>query len=179
MARCSICYTVIREDAEASTACPECHQDYHRSCWTEIGGCATYGCKQAAVAQKPAVPVVVGAGWGDTKQCPSCGQHISSSLLVCMCGARFPWADPMTNAEYVRWRDDQAALKSARTLLIWLFILSMLVVTSPVTGPIAGIYAFAKRKRLAGSGGPYLAMGYGSAALGVLYGVLIAVASLG
>ena len=35
MARCSICYTVIAQD-EAATACPDCTQDYHQSCWDEI-----------------------------------------------------------------------------------------------------------------------------------------------
>src|SRR2546423_5602010 len=128
MARCSICYTMIRDDAEAATACPECHTDYHDSCWKEIGGCGTYGCKQAAVAHKPPVPVVVGQGWGDTKPCPSCNSQISSSLLVCSCGARFPWADPMTPAEFNDWRGRQQSLSSARSLLIWMFILSLTVV---------------------------------------------------
>src|SRR5262249_44266427 len=63
MARCSICYTVIKE-SEAHTACPDCQTDYHSTCWKEIGGCGTYGCKKAAVAEKPAVPVLVGQGWG-------------------------------------------------------------------------------------------------------------------
>src|SRR5438874_11453912 len=133
MARCSICYTMIRDDAEAATACPECHTDYHQTCWNEIGGCGTYGCKQAAVAQKPPVPVVVGAGWGDTKPCPNCGSNISSSLLVCTCGARFPWADPMTIVDFNEWRDEQRALAGSRTLLTWLFIISLFVITAPVT----------------------------------------------
>ena len=99
MARCSICYTVLA-DGEAVTSCTECHTDYHQSCWTEIGGCGSYGCKQAAVAQKPPLPVLVGAGWGDSKPCPACGNQIGASLLVCGCGARFPWADPISRDEY-------------------------------------------------------------------------------
>jgi hypothetical protein len=178
MARCSICYTMIK-DAEAKVTCPECTQDYHHTCWTEIGGCGTYGCKQAAVAQKPPVPVLVGQGWGDTKECPSCRVQIGSSLLVCGCGARFPWADPMTATDYLQWTGDQQALASARTLLIWMFILSLLVVISPVTGAIGGIFAFVKRKKLAGSGGPYLAMGYGSAAIGAIFTLLIILVSVG
>jgi Prokaryotic RING finger family 1 len=178
MARCSICYTVLRED-EPITGCPECRQDYHKTCWDEIGGCGTYGCKQAAVAQKPPPPVLVGAGWGDTKPCPSCGQHINSSLLVCRCGARFPWADPMTTQDYQLWRADQDALAGYRKLLIFLFILSLIAITAPLAGLIAGVFAFVKRKRLAGANGTYLAMGYGSAALGVLYSILIAAAAMG
>lgn len=178
MARCSICYTVLRE-GEPVTGCPECRQDYHKTCWDEIGGCGTYGCKHAAVAQKPPPPVLVGAGWGDTKPCPWCAEQIGSSLLVCRCGARFPWADPMTVEEYQRWVEEQRAVAGARKVLILMFVLSLIVVTSPVAGPIAGLYAFVQRKRLAGANGTYLAMGYGSAALGVLFTALILAAALG
>lgn len=178
MARCSICYTVIGQ-SEAPHQCPECKTDYHDSCWTEIGGCGTYGCKQAAVAQKPPPPVTVGQGWGDTKPCPSCNNQISSSLLVCTCGAKFPWADPMTNAEYRGWMDKQDSIKTARTALIWMFVFSLFGFTAPVVGPLAGVYAVMKRKLLAGTGGTYLAMGYGSAAIGAIYITLIVATKLG
>jgi hypothetical protein len=178
MSRCSICYTVIAQE-EPVTACPDCQQDYHKLCWDEIGGCGSYGCKQAAVAQKPPLPVLVGAGWGDTKPCPSCGQQISSSLLVCTCRARFPWADPMTQEDYRSWLDKEAALARARQLLIVLFLLSLVGLTAPLAGAIAGLYAWRKRKLLAGAGGTYLAMGYGSAAMAMIYTLLIAVCALG
>jgi hypothetical protein len=178
MARCSICYTVLSA-GEPVTACPECKTDYHKSCWDEIGGCGSYGCKQAAVAQKPPVPVLVGSGWGDTKPCPACTRQISSSLLVCSCGARFPWADPMTPAEYQSAIMAERAVKSARTALIWMFLFSLIGITAPLAGPVAGIYAFRKRHQLAGTGGTYLAMGYGSAAIGALYSLLIVIIALG
>lgn len=178
MARCSICYTVMA-DGEPVTACPECQQGYHTSCWNEIGGCGSYGCKQAAVAQKPPLPVLVGAGWGDTKDCPRCGQAIGASLLVCRCGAKFPWADPMSITDYADWTDQQAAISRARTVLAVLFIFSLIGVTAPVAGPIAGIYAWLRRAKLRGTGGTYLAMGYGSAAMGAVYAILIVVIALG
>jgi len=177
MARCSICYTVIGE-REPVTACPECRQDYHAMCWDEIGGCGTYGCERAKVAEKPPLPVLVGAGWGDEKPCPACDRPIGSSLLVCQCGARFPWADPMTAEDYQRWVGDRDRIASARRFLIVLFILSLAVVTAPVTGPVAGIYAFARRRELAGESGTYLAMGYGSAALGAAAAALVLVTLL-
>lgn len=178
MARCSICYTVVSQ-GEPVTACPECQTDYHKTCWDEIGGCGSYGCKQAAVAQKPPLPVLVGAGWGDTKECPSCARQIGSSLLVCSCGARFPWADPMTRAEYQSAIASEQAVKGARTALIWMFLLSLIGITAPLVGPIAGIYAWRKRDQLAGTGGTYLAMGYGSAAIGAFYSFLIVLIALG
>jgi hypothetical protein len=167
-ARCSICGTRIRE-AEAVKACPDCRQDYHQSCWDEIGGCATYGCKSAAVGEKPAPPEVVHAGWGDEKVCPVCEDTIASSLLVCPCGARFPWADPMTREELDAWRARERSVESARKVLVALFILSVAGVGAPLCGPFAAYYAHKKRELLAGAHGVYLAMGYGSAALGVAY----------
>jgi hypothetical protein len=178
MTRCSICYTVLSPQ-EPATTCPECQQDYHSSCWTEIGGCGSYGCKQAAVAQKPPVPVLVGQGWGDTKSCPKCGLEIGASLLVCGCGARFPWADPMTRDEYSAWIDKQAGIARSRLVLIVLFICSLIGFLAPVTGPIAGIYAWLRRRRLAETGGTYLAMGYGSAVIGSVYIALIVLTALG
>lgn len=178
MARCSICYTVINQ-SELVTNCPECRSEYHSTCWDEIGGCGTYGCKRAAVAQKPPIPVLVGGGWGDTKTCPSCSLQISASLLVCSCRARFPWADPMTPAEYLEGVAKEQGIASSRKHLIWMFILSLVGVTAPVIGPIAGIYAYRKRTLMAGTGGTYLAMGYGSAAIGAIYTILIVLVALG
>lgn len=178
MARCSICYTILA-DGEAVTTCAECHTDYHQSCWVEIGGCGSYGCKQAAVAQKPPLPVLVGAGWGDSKECPACSNHIGASLLICGCGARFPWADPISRDEYRAIVERERAVAGSRTALIWMFILSLLGLPAPVVGPIAGAYAYRKRTLLAGTGGTYLAMGYGSAALGGCYLLLIAIIALG
>ena len=178
MARCSICYTVIAE-GEAPKTCPDCQVEYHLSCWDEIGGCGSYGCKQAAVAEKPPVPVLVGAGWGDSKECPACARQIGSSLLVCGCGARFPWADPMTRMDYADHVARENEVKTARTALIWMFIFSLVGLTAPVVGPLAGVYAYFKRKALVGTGGTYLAMGYGSAAIGSLYILLIVLINLG
>jgi hypothetical protein len=166
--RCAICGTLVR-DTEEVTSCPECRQDYHAACWDEIGGCATYGCKSAAVAEKPPPPENVGGGWGDEKECPSCGQTIASSLLVCLCGARFPWADPMTREEYSAWRAREESLASSRKVLTALFLMSLAGFLAPLAGPIAGFYAFRQRKKLMGANGVYLAIGYGSAALGVTY----------
>jgi hypothetical protein len=85
----------------------------------------------------------------------------------------------MTPTEYKEWQAEQKALSSARSRLAWMFIGSLAGVTAPVLGTIAGIYAYKKRKKLAGAGGTYLAMGYGSAALAGIYTVIIAVLALG
>jgi hypothetical protein len=168
MARCSICGTLV-QPADATASCPECKQEYHEGCWADLGGCATYGCKAAARAEKAAPPAVVGAGWGDEKECPACDETIASSRLVCVCGAVFPWAEPMTQAEYIEYCAGQEAIASARRVLLTLFVVSLSIFASPLSGPAAGIYAYRTRTELAGAGGVYLAMGYGSAILGVTY----------
>lgn len=171
--RCAICGTRVRESDE-TTACGDCAQRYHAACWSAIRGCATYGCKKAAVAQKAPPPKAVGAGWGDEKACPACQSDIPSSLLVCRsCKATFPWADPMTPGEYEDWKADQLALSKERRVLTFLFVASLTVVASPLAGPSGAIYAWTKRRRMVGTDGVYAAMGYGSALLGVAYVVLV------
>jgi hypothetical protein len=167
VARCSICGTRIRDD-EQPRACPDCDQAYHEGCWDEIGGCATYGCKSAATPEKPP-PEPVHAGWGDEKVCPVCDDSIASSLLVCPCGARFPWADPMTRAELDAWRAREREIQSAQRVLTILLVLSVAGVGAPICGPYAAHYAHARRAMLSGPNGVYLAMGYASAALGAAY----------
>jgi len=178
MARCSICQTLIRNDDEA-TACPECTQDYHRSCWDELGGCATYACGEAAPAEKPLPPASPKTGWGDVKTCPVCKRAIASSLLHCGCGAEFPYADPMSLRAYRGWQEKERKRSGGRMALFWLFLVSLLGLPSPVTGAIAGVVAWRNRRRLAGSGGIYLAMGYGAAALGAVYTLFLLLLLIG
>jgi hypothetical protein len=179
MARCSICYTLI-QPTDPTHPCPECQQQYHETCWSEIGGCGTYGCKSAAVAQKPPVPVLVGSGWGDSKDCPVCHKAISASLLICrVCNSTFPWAEPMTPEEYADWRAGEQQVASAKKILVTLFLFSIAGVTAPLAGPAAGLYAYRKRGLLAGAHGTFLALGVGSAALGACYLVLILLLALG
>ncbi len=168
MSRCSICHSSIQADEE-STSCPVCRNDYHRSCWDELGGCATYGCSEAVEAVKPAPVAVAGQGWGDSKQCPQCEAMIGASLLLCRCGARFPYADPMTPGEYRDWQAHRESVRSLRVLVIVLFFVSLLGVPAPLSGAICGVSAHRNRELLAGADGTYLAMGYGAAALGVVY----------
>lgn len=178
MARCSICHTRIEGDDEV-TRCESCTQEYHASCWTELGGCGTYGCEHAAAAEKPPPPALVGAGWGDNKTCPACSAEIASSLLVCRCGAKFPWADPMSVADYFEWKSEQDELGSSKKLLIAMFLGTLVGVAAPLCGPAAGVYAYRHRERLAGENGTYLAIGYGSAALGAVYCLILLLLAVG
>ena len=134
-----------------------------------MGGCATYGCKAAAVAEKPPPPPSSARGWGDEKTCPECSSKIPSSVLACTCGAKFPWADPMTKDEYREWKTEDELRKSRRTELIVLFVITIFGLPAPLTGTIAGIQAYRSRTLLVGEVGTYLALGYGAATIGVVY----------
>jgi len=166
--RCSICNTQIT-DLDLFFTCTVCDSPYHEICWKEMGGCATYGCKAAAVAEKPPVPTTFARGWGDEKICPACGSKIRSSALGCGCGARFPWADPMDKEDYGEWVHEQALLKGRRVQLIALFVFTIFGLFAPITGALAGIQAYRSRTLLVGEVGTYLALGYGAAVIGAVY----------
>lgn len=178
MTRCSICHTRITE-TDSTQDCPDCHQGYHANCWSEMGGCATYGCKSTPAAVKPAPVMGAGAGWGDSKSCPVCNSSIGSSRLICSCGTKFPYADPMTQAEFQEWRAGQDAVKGSKRLLVGLFVGSIIGVTAPLCGLISGVFGYAKREQLAGEHGTFLALACGSATLGVVYSAVIASLMLG
>jgi hypothetical protein len=175
--RCSICHTRVA-DTDPKEDCPDCQQSYHAGCWTELGGCATYGCKSTPAAEKPAPIANAGGGWGDSKDCPSCAISIGASKLVCACGARFPYADPMTGPEYTLWKEGQAGVKGSKRILTALFIGSIIGVTAPLCGLLSGIFGYKKREQLAGEHGTFLALACGSAALGLVYSLVIVAMAL-
>ncbi len=179
MARCTICHTKIQR-TEAVQECASCQMKYHDGCWNGIGGCATYGCSQAPDAPKAPPAVNTQRGWGDDKGCPNCQARIASSAMFCGCGARFPWADPMTSAEYYEWFEREKARRSARVVILVLFCLSLTGLAAPVVGPIAFFKAQRDHQALTGEGGgPYLALAYGTAAIGLVYILLIVAVILG
>ena len=178
MKRCSICNTQI-SDFDLFFTCTVCDSPYHEICWKEMGGCATYGCKAAAIAEKPPVPTSVSRGWGDEKICPACSSRIPSSVLGCACGARFPWADPMTKEDYDSWVAERGLQKDRRTQLIILFVFTVMGLLAPITGTIAGIQAYRSRTLLVGEVGTYLALGYGAAVIGVVYTLVFLLLSFG
>ena len=75
----------------------------------------------------------------------------------------------MTSEEYRAWIARERAIEVARTNLVILLALSVAGFGAPLCGPFAAYYAHRNRGLLAGAHGVYLAMGYGSAALGAAY----------
>jgi hypothetical protein len=125
------------------------------------------------------VPTSFSRGWGDEKPCPACSSKIPSSVLGCACGARFPWADPMTKADYESWMTEQRQQKSMRTQLVVLFVITIFGLLAPLTGAIAGVQAYRSRTLLVGEVGTYLALGYGAAVIGAVYTIVFLLLSFG
>jgi hypothetical protein len=177
-ARCPTCGTRL-QPTDATQACTDCGQMYHQACWQEVGGCATFGCPQAPVAQKPPTPANVGAGWGDFKTCPSCGAKIGASLLVCSCRAMFPYAAPMSRMDYAKWTEDMRAAKSLKTTITVLFLLSLTGVLAPVLGVASFILARRGRKLLEGADGAFTALAWGNLVVGATYTLVFLLLALG
>jgi hypothetical protein len=177
-ANCPICQTPIAAH-EVSTVCPSCQQVHHKECWDEIGGCAIYGCKsapQTATKTEAATPM---SAWGDTKQCPMCGEQIKAIALKCrFCGTAFDSVDPMTVHDVRSKLEKETGAKSLRTGAIALFIFSVVGVLAPLMLIIGAIWIVMNKKKLRDAGPVYLVLSYASVALSVVYSTMILIFAL-
>ena len=101
---CPICCTKVEENDEAIT-CPDCQIIYHKDCWIDNNGCATYGCPSSGCLAPP--PPKISFGEDNevlqdntehiTKQssesivCPYCQTVLSANTKFCWnCGKDLP-----------------------------------------------------------------------------------------
>jgi hypothetical protein len=171
-ATCPVCQSVVASH-EAVLACPTCDQVHHRDCWTEVGGCATYGCDNAPKSDKIAPAEAPRSAWGDTKKCPACGEKIKSIALRCRyCGTDFETVDPLTLKDLRGQVVKEERLQATRIAVIVLFVLSILGCPAPVLSIVAPCYVFLKRRTIARAGPTYLVMGYSAIGISFLYLIL-------
>lgn len=171
---CPICQTGIQPE-EVCVSCPGCEQTHHRECWSEIGGCGTYGCKEAPALEKPENTVQTPlTAWGDTKKCPACGEEIKSIALRCRyCKTDFESVDPLTVRDLRRQANRDEEVAKLQKSLVAVFIVSLLGCPAPLTLIVSGILVFPNRSRLMKCGPLHIVMGYASFGLSAIYTVLI------
>ena len=124
---CSICLDLIIAGDEI-VSCPFCGLPFHSECWEENRGCSAYGCKGVPDAGEKSSPVTelsVAHVWGETKECPNCGEKIKSQALKCRyCGEIFHTRDAISTMEFEQreYEGDEAA--RIRNIIFLLFFLS-------------------------------------------------------
>ena len=85
----------------------------------------------------------------------------------------------MTQQEFQSWVSEGNKVKFAKRLIVVLFIITLIGLVAPLTGIIAGLFAYTQRERLAGANGTFLAIGFGSAAIGATYGLVMLFLAVG
>lgn len=177
-AACPICQTTI-SSTEPVIVCPACNQLHHRECWIEVAGCGTYGCSQAPSIEKAAPEGPAMSAWGDTKNCPYCGEQIKSIALRCRyCKTDLGTVNPLTAQDVRRRVKHEEAAKGLQVLVIVLFVVSLIGCLAPLVA-IAGLVIYLpKHKELKKLGPTFMVLAYSSLGLSLLYSLLMLVFAL-
>jgi endogenous inhibitor of DNA gyrase (YacG/DUF329 family) len=141
---CLICGHAI-EQGQDIELCPDaaCRSPYHRECWEYLGGCACYGCPRMVETKKAETAATF---WGASqKQCPICAETISVADLTCpFCSTQFQDIKPVSREELIKKPDDPR-LKEYRKTAMWMLILGLLGITSPLVLLFGGMWFYSHR----------------------------------
>ncbi len=170
---CQICHSPIGPE-ESFVNCPKCDQVHHRECWSEIGGCGTYGCEQApAIDKNESTAQAPLTAWGDTKKCPACKEEIKSIAVKCRyCGTEFDTVDPMSLADLKYRAEKKDGLNTFRKFVIGVFVGSLIGCLAPITLIVAAVGVMSQREKLSKAGPLYVVMGYASLFISIVFTIL-------
>jgi len=171
---CPICQSAITAE-EAVVTCPQCDQIHHRQCWAEIGGCGTYGCKQAPALEKGPATSQPLTAWGDTKKCPVCGETIKSIAVKCRCcQSEFGTANPLSLGDLHRRERRKQTQKGLLNTVVVLFAISVLIgCIAPLMIIVNCAVLMPKRRQIAAASPVHLVLAYSAVVITVLYSLLM------
>lgn len=170
---CPICQTAI-EAEERCVDCPGCDQVHHNECWSEVGGCGTYGCAESPTVEASDSPQTPLTAWGDTKNCPACGEEIKSIALRCRyCSTEFSSVDPMSVADLRKHARVSDRTETFQKVVVGIFVFSIIGCLAPLMVLISMAYLLPRRDQLSKCGPVFVIMGWTSIVLSALYSVML------
>lgn len=173
---CPICLSAIERE-QLVHRCPECDIVHHEECWLEVGGCGTFGCKQAPPVDKSEQSAQAPlTAWGDKKDCPICGEKIKSIALRCRyCGSEFDTVDPLSAADLRRQFAVRQQSNQYKNIVVGNFIASLIGCLAPFALIVGLAYLLPRRAELRKAGPMITTLAWVSIAISGVWCVLMVV----